>query len=73
MSESKITRMANQIATFFASQTGDQAAAVAAHISDNWAPPMRAELLARVAAGGDGLAPLVMAAAPMVRPVSRTV
>ncbi|MGO4852444.1 formate dehydrogenase subunit delta [Phaeovulum sp. W22_SRMD_FR3] len=71
MSESKITRMANQIASFFVSQSGDQAAAVAAHISDNWAPPMRAELLAQVAAGGEGLAPLVIAAAPMVRPVSR--
>lgn len=68
MSEEKLIRMANQIAAFFAVQRGDNAAAVAAHISENWAAPMRAALLAHVAAGGTGLDPLVTAAAPMVRP-----
>ena len=43
----KLTKMANQIATFFASQPGDQAAAIAAHINENWAPKMRKDFLAQ--------------------------
>lgn len=73
MSDSKIIRMANQIAAFFAVQPGDRVAPVAAHISENWAAPMRAELLAHVAAGGAGLDALVIAAAPAIRPVPAAV
>jgi len=64
----KLTRMANQIATFFESQTGDQAAGVAAHINENWSPPMRAGLLDHIAQGGADLKPLVIEAAALIRP-----
>ncbi|MDD8024536.1 MAG: formate dehydrogenase subunit delta [Paracoccaceae bacterium] len=64
----KLTKMANQIATFFESQTGDQTGGVAAHINENWSPPMRAGLLDHIAAGGAGLHPLVIEAAARIRP-----
>ena len=52
MSPEKLVRMANQIATFFASQPGtDQAERVAAHLKDFWGPEMRSELKSHVAAG----------------------
>lgn len=69
MSDDKIIRMANQIADFFAAQPGDRSGSIAAHISENWSPPMRAALLAHVAAGCPGLDPLVIAAAPQIRSV----
>ncbi|WP_444430299.1 formate dehydrogenase subunit delta [Rhodobacter capsulatus] len=50
-------------------QPGDRAGPVAAHISENWSAPMRAALLAHVAAQSPGLDPLVIAAAPQIRPV----
>jgi formate dehydrogenase subunit delta len=63
MSPDKMVRMANQIATFFKTQPGDDAPAkVAAHITDFWEPRMRAQLHAHVAAGGVGLDALVIAA-----------
>lgn len=69
MSPEKLIYMANQIATFFASQPQATAAAgVAAHINDFWEPRMRAQLLQVLAAGGDGLSPLVIAAAEQIRP-----
>lgn len=67
MQPERLTRMANQIATFFASQHGDAAAAVAAHLNAFWDPRMRRAFLDHVAAGGEGLDPLVLAAAPLVR------
>ncbi|MBW6505307.1 MAG: formate dehydrogenase subunit delta [Rhodobacteraceae bacterium] len=72
MTDDKLARMANQIAAFFATQPGSAAEGVAAHINDNWSPAMRAALLAKVAAGGAGLAPAVIAAAPHLRPAPRT-
>jgi formate dehydrogenase subunit delta len=64
----KIIRMANQIATFFASKPKDEGEkGVAAHINDFWEPRMRAQLLEIVAEGGDGLKPLMIEAAPLVR------
>lgn len=61
MSPDKMIRMANQIATFFATQPGgDGAARVAAHLNEFWEPRMRAELAAHMAAGGAGLHPLVI-------------
>lgn len=60
MSPEKMVTMANQIATFFASQPGTgQAGKVAAHINDFWEPRMRAQLAGHVEAGGEGLHPLV--------------
>jgi len=67
MSPEKMTTMANQIATFFASQPGtDQAERVAAHINDFWDPRMRRQLLNHLAAGGEDLRPLVIEAQPFI-------
>lgn len=68
MSTDKLIRMANQIATFFEVQPGDGAAATAAHINDNWSPPMRATLLGMIANGSPELHPLVAAGASLIRP-----
>ena len=71
MSPEKMVHMANQIAAFFRSQPGEDAAArVAAHLTDFWEPRMRAQLLAHVAAGGAGLDPVALAAARMLKPVA---
>lgn len=67
MSPEKLVRMANQIATFFASQPGDPAEGVARHINEFWEPRMRSQLLAHLAAGGAGLHTAVLAAAPLIR------
>jgi formate dehydrogenase subunit delta len=56
--------MANQIATFFKTQPGDdQADRVAGHIRDFWEPRMREKLQAYIAEGGKGLDALVLSAA----------
>jgi len=61
MSPEKMITMANQIATFFSSQPGDdQAERVAAHLNDFWEPRMRAQLLSYLDQGGEGLHPLVV-------------
>ncbi|MDF1621081.1 formate dehydrogenase subunit delta [Pseudothioclava nitratireducens] len=63
MSPDKMVRMANQIAKFFASQPeAARVPGVANHINDFWEPRMRAALLAHIAAGGEGLDPLVIEA-----------
>ncbi|EIE52793.1 formate dehydrogenase [Salipiger aestuarii] len=62
MSPDKMITMANQIATFFASQPGDRAGGVAAHINDFWEPRMRLQLLAHIKEGGLRLHPLVVEA-----------
>ncbi|WP_306004763.1 formate dehydrogenase subunit delta [Aquicoccus porphyridii] len=67
MSPEKMVHMANQIATFFKSQPGeDQAERVAGHLRDFWEPRMRDQLKAHVAKGGDGLDDLVIKAAQQV-------
>ena len=59
----KLVRMANQIATFFATQPGEtQAAEVAGHLKAFWEPRMLQALYAHVDAGGAGLSPLVLRA-----------
>lgn len=73
MSEDRLIRMANQIATFFEVQPGDGAAAVAAHLNENWSVPMRAGLAAQIAAGAEGVHPLVAAATPLIRTARATV
>jgi formate dehydrogenase subunit delta len=68
MSPEKLAHMANQIATFFRLKPEAEAAsAIAGHINDFWEPRMRRQLLDLVEAGGAGLEPRVMAAAPMIR------
>lgn len=72
MTDEKIARMANQIARAFASQGPDAAAAALAdHVNKFWEPRLRDRLHACVAAGGAGLAPEVLAAAPAIRPGRR--
>lgn len=64
----KLVRMANQIATFFASQPGEtQAAEVAGHLKAFWEPRMLQALYAHVDAGGEGLSPLVLQAVGRLR------
>lgn len=66
--EEKLVRMANQIATFFASQPEEiRAEGVATHINKFWERRMRRSLFSLVEAGGAGLDPLVLEAAPLIR------
>ena len=68
MSADKITRMANQIATFMESKPhAEGVAGVASHINDFWEPRMRRQLFALLDAGGAGLRPLVIEAAAAIR------
>lgn len=56
MTDEKLIKMANQIAGFFASQPRENAAQkVAAHLTDFWAPPMRAQFKAAVDRGAEGV------------------
>jgi formate dehydrogenase subunit delta len=67
-SPDKLVRMANQIGTFFASQSEALAAtSTADHIRSFWDPRMRAAIVAHVAAGGDGLTPPVRQAIELLR------
>ena len=67
MSPEKMVHMANQIATFFRTQPGDEAAErVAAHLRDYWEPRMREELARYVDAGGDGLDEVVLRASRLI-------
>lgn len=64
----KIVRMANQIATFFASKPHDEGVAgTAEHINKFWEPRMRRHLFAVLDAGGDALLPLVVEASATIR------
>ena len=64
----KLVRMANQIAAFFASQPGPtRAAEVAGHLKAFWEPRMLAAFHAHVDAGGEGLSPLALEAAARLR------
>lgn len=67
MAADKLLRMANQIATFFATQPGrDQAERVAAHLKDFWGPEMRAELKAYALEHDGDLNDLVRRALPLI-------
>lgn len=63
MSPDKMVMMANQIASFFATQPGDAADKIADHLRDFWEPRMRSQLRDYIGAGGEGLNPLVEEAA----------
>lgn len=61
MSPDKLTRMANQIATFFESQPDeDKAGRVAEHLKEFWEPRMLDQLSSHVNDGGEGLSPLAL-------------
>ena len=64
----KLVYMANQIASFFASQPKHEAAAgVAKHINDFWDPRMRRQFFEIAEAGELKLSPLVIEALPNIR------
>ena len=67
--DAKLVRMANQIATFFHSQPGeDGPKAVATHINKFWEPRMRRQFFEIVEHhGGEGLDQMVLDAVPLVR------
>lgn len=62
MSPDKLQRMANDIARNLAALGDGAPGAIAEHLRQFWTPRMRAELLALVDAGGEGLEQLVLAA-----------
>lgn len=66
--DTKIVRMANQIATFFLSQPEEvRVAGVANHINKFWEPRMRRQFFAIVDDGGADLLPLVLDASRQVK------
>ena len=68
MSGDKIVRMANDIAKFMESKPHQEGVALlASHINDFWEPRMRRHLFEVLDAGGQGLRPLVLDAAPAIR------
>jgi formate dehydrogenase subunit delta len=63
-----MVRMANQIADFFKGYGEDEAKKeIAYHINAFWEPRMRRDLFAHIDKGGEGLQPLVIAAAANVK------
>jgi formate dehydrogenase subunit delta len=67
MHDRDMIRMANQIASFFNGEGPDGVKDAAEHISKFWEPHMRAELLAHVAKGGEGLDPTIIKAAAQIK------
>lgn len=67
MAPEKLVMMANQIGTFFASQKGDVAREIAAHLRSFWEPRMRSALYAHLDKGGEGLHPAVRRAIETMR------
>ena len=64
----KLIHMANQIAIFMESKPHDEGlSSLAGHINDFWEPRMRKHLFEVLDAGGQGLRPLVIEAAPTIR------
>ncbi len=59
-SPAKLVTMANQIGRFFVQQRdGDAVAAIADHLMKFWEPRMRAQIVAHLDRGGEGLDPPV--------------
>ena len=68
MSSDKLILMANQIAAFYATQSGiDQGGAVAKHLKSFWEPRMLRQFHAAVSAGPEGVHPLVLQAAERLK------
>ena len=64
-----MVRMANQIASFFtATRPKRRMKEIADHINHFWDPRMREEFFAHLAKGGEGLDPVVIAAAAGIHP-----
>lgn len=69
----KLVKMANQIAIFFDSQSGDPAEGVARHINEFWEPRMREGLLTHASNATGQLSPSVIKALPLIRRAPLTV
>jgi formate dehydrogenase subunit delta len=69
----KLVYMANQIGKFFVGEDKNTAAAnIADHLKKFWDPRMRTEIIAHLAAGGEGLDPAVReAVATLKAPAGR--
>jgi len=68
MAAEKLVHMANQIADFFRPHPRDKAVAgVAGHINSFWDPRMRTDLLEIVSETENGLDPLVIESASLIR------
>ena len=64
----KLVYMANQIAKFMESKPhAEGLTGLSSHINDFWEPRMRKHLFEVLDAGGQGLRPLVLEAADMIR------
>lgn len=64
----RLVRMANQIGIFFESKPHDEGVAgVAEHINKFWEPRMRRHFFSVFDAGGEGMRPIVLEAAPSIR------
>ena len=64
----KLIYMANQIAKFMESKPhAEGVALLASHINDFWEPRMRIQFFEVIDAGGAGLRPLVLEAAPQIK------
>jgi formate dehydrogenase subunit delta len=70
MNVDSLVTMANQIADFFVSEAGVDAAPqeIAAHITKFWDPRMRTQIIAHAASGGAGLSAPALAAARQLQP-----
>ncbi len=57
MNPAQLTKMVNDIAAFFASESGEEQAVtdVSGHLQRFWDPRMRREIVAHYARGGEGL------------------
>jgi formate dehydrogenase subunit delta len=69
MRAEKLVMMANQIGDFFKAQGDAEApAAIADHLKKFWDPGMRADIVAHLEKGGEGLRPVVRKALELLRP-----
>lgn len=70
MDVARLIAMANDIAAFFDGESPETAAeSVRSHLAKFWAPRMRREIAAHVAAGGAGLVPSAREAVRLLKPV----
>jgi formate dehydrogenase subunit delta len=70
MNVERLVAMANDIGRYFAAEQDRNAAiaGIASHLQRFWDPRMRRQILAHVAAGGQGLSDLALAAVKTLTP-----
>lgn len=70
----KLIYMANQIAKFMESKPHSEGVALmASHINDFWEPRMRQHLFTVLDSGGEGLRPLAIEAAALIKRPAATI